>query len=148
MAIRTIKQCTDRGSIKDLVAKAKDPIVSELSPLPSELRMKKLYEYAQANKDNNLQEALGFITTDYISDKSALPLSVYRIRRIVDDIKSKSGDKIEQFSQQLSGCFEEKLSDVLGKEYIKQKAMIKKASNRKPPSFWRVNEMLWNRSLL
>jgi hypothetical protein len=140
MAIRTVKQHTDRGSIKDLVAKAKDPVVSELSPLPSELRMKKLYEYAQINKDSGLQGAMGFITTDYISDKNALPLSIYRIRKIVDDIKSKSGDKIDLLSQQLAGCFEEKLSDVLGKEYVKQKAMIKRASSRKPPSFWRASK--------
>jgi len=140
MSIRVVKQHSDRGSLKDLVTKAKDTATSELKYLPSELRMKQLYEYAQLNKDSKLQAATGFITTDYISDKNALPLSVYRLRKIVDDIKSKSGGKIDELTQQLFGCFAEKLSDVLGREYIKQKAMVKTAGARKPPVFWRVSK--------
>lgn len=140
MSIRVVKQYSDRGSLKDLVTKTKEPATSELKYLPSELRMKQLYEYAQLNKDSKLQAATGFITTDYISDKNALPLSIYRLRKIVDDIRSKSGGKIDELALQFSGCFDEKLSDVLGKEYIKQKAMVKTASGRKPPVFWRVSK--------
>jgi len=140
MSIRAVKQHSDRGSLKDLVTKAKESATSELKYLPSELRIKQLYEYAQLNKDSKLQSATGFITTDYISDKNALPLSIYRLRKIVDDIRSKSGGKIDELAQQFSSCFEEKLSEALYKEYVKQKAMVKTASGRKPPVFWRVSK--------
>src|ERR1700722_17326603 len=112
MTIRAVKQHTDRGSIRDLVKSSE--IGNELStqPYPYEIRMKKLFEYAQLHKDKNLQSSLGFITTAYISDKNALPLSIYRIRQIVDDIKSKSADRINLLSQQLEECFSDKFSPL------------------------------------
>jgi hypothetical protein len=138
MSIRRVKQHSDRGSIKDLVS-GSTQVEPEFLALPAELRMKKLYEFAQITKDTNLQDALGFITTDYISDKNALPLSVYRLRKIIDDIKSKSGNKIEQLTQQFSSYF----GDGLGahaKEYLKDKSLLKTASVRKTPSFWRARK--------
>lgn len=139
MSIRKVKSYSDRGSIKDLRSSS-DVSETELQALPSELRMKKLYEFAQACKDTNLQAALGFITTDYISDKTALPLSVYRLRKTIDDIKSKSGDKIDKLTQQFSSYFGDGLSAV-AQEYLKQKSLVKTASIRKAPSFWRVRKV-------
>lgn len=138
MAIRTVKQYTDRGSIKNLV-KSNEISEPEDIPLPSELRMKQLYEFAQLNKDKNMQSALGLITTDYISDKNAIPLSVYRIRQIVEDIKSTSGDKINNLAAQFLGYMSDELSpDAI--EYLNKKGtQIKTASIRKPPSFWRAS---------
>lgn len=105
---------------------------------PSEIRLKKLYEYAEKNRDNVLKESLGFITTDYIGDKNALPLSVYRLRKTVEDIKNHSAIKINQFTEQLYNLFPEKLSDILGKEYKNYKTMRKTAA-RKKVLFWRVS---------
>jgi len=141
MAIRTVKQYTDRGSIKDLTTKVADEQSKlECPDLPSIVRLKKLYEYAQLNKDNNLQSSLGFITTDYIADKNALPLSIYRIRRIVDDIKSKTPGKIEQLQEQFSHCFAPVASPE-AQAYFNKNAMIKTASIRKPPVFRRVSRI-------
>jgi hypothetical protein len=138
MPIRTVKQRTDRGKIKDL---AKPGEASEPESMPSsfELRMKRLYEYSQLNKDQGLQSALGFITTDYISDKNALPLSVYRIRKIVDDIKSKSAGQIDQLSQEFVGYMTDELSPETIAYLNKKRARVKTASVRKPPIFWRAS---------
>jgi hypothetical protein len=138
MPIRTVKQYTDRGKIKDL-AKPGEVNEPETIPSPSELRMKKLYEYAQLHKDQLLQSALGFITTDYISDKNALPLSAYRIRTIIEDIKAKSGGKIDQLSQQFVGYMTDELSPEAIEYLTKKRARVKTASARKPPSFWRAS---------
>lgn len=138
MPIRRVKQQTDRGKIKDLVG-ANEPAEPQVKPLAFELRMKKLFEYAQLHKDQRLQSALGFITTDYISDKNALPLSVYRIRKIVDDIKSRSAGQIDQ----LSAEFMEYMTDELSPEaiaYVTKRSRIKTASARKPPVFWRARK--------
>lgn len=147
MAIRTVKQRSDRGSIKDI--KASNEEVQEfpyaithknLDPTKTELRLQKLYEFAQHNNDADLLSATGFITTNYIADKNALPLSIYRLRKTVDDIKSKSGNRINEWAAELSGCFTESLSDALGQEYTRFKSMVKNASPRKPPKFWRVDK--------
>jgi hypothetical protein len=138
MAIRTVKQHTDRGSLKNLV-KSNEISKPEAIPLPSELRMKQLYEFAQLNKDKNMQSALGFITTDYISDKNAIPLSVYRIRQIVEDIKSTSGDKINNLAAQFLGYMSDELSSDAINYLNKRDALTKTASVRRPPSFWRVS---------
>jgi hypothetical protein len=138
MPIRTVKQHSDRGSIKNLVAKSNEAAEAEYQPSPSELRMKKLFEYSQKNKDAGLQSALGFITTDYISDKTALPLSVYRIRKLVDDIRSRPDSKVSQLKQQFDQFFGDGLS-AYAKEYLNRK-MIKRASSKRKPLFWRVSE--------
>lgn len=137
--IRRVKQYSDRGKIKDIKANQFTEVaVIELTPTPFELRARKMFDYAQKNNDTQLQEATGFITTDYVSDKNAIPLTVYRIRKIVDDIKSKSPGRIEQLSAEFSSFFAPGLSEVLGEEYKKQKAMVKTANARKP-LFWRVS---------
>lgn len=125
MSFRKIKQYSDRGKIQDLANKHE----SEAPPLPFEMRLKMLYEHAKnANNDSILKE-LGFITTDYIEDKNALPLTIFRLRQIVADIKSKS-PVIDQLSVQLS-----KLLfgiDQPGKKLVK-------SASRKLPIFRRVN---------
>lgn len=137
MPIRTVKQYTDRGKIKDL-AKAGEVTEPEALPSPSELRMKKLFEYAQLNKDKNLQAALGFITTDYIADKNAIPLSAYRIRQVVADIKAKSSGKIDALSQQFVGCLGDELSPETIDYLNSRRPRVKTASVRKPV-FWRAS---------
>ena len=139
MPVRAAKQHTDRGSIKDLVQRQSGEMsaVAEDPFLPSELRMKKLYEYAQLHKDQKLRSALGFITTDYIADKNALPLSIYRIRKTVDEIKSKSSDKINQLAFQLSGYITNELSPEAIAYLARKSAMTKIASKHRPPVFWR-----------
>ena len=137
MAIRAAKQYTDRGSIKDLVNKrGKEAQEIELPVSSGELRMKKLYEYAHLNKDHNLQGALGFITTDYISDKNALPLSIYRLRKTVADIKSKSSNNIDQMAAQLSSIIGNEISPKVIEYLCQRRAVVKTASKHKP-IFWR-----------
>lgn len=139
MPIRRVKQHSDRGSIKNLVPREINVTNIETPPTPSELRFKRLYEYATTYKDTKLAQALGVITTDYIGDKSALPLSIYRIKQVVEDIKSKSGYEIEKLEQQ----FAEHLSDPIEPELLNylagRKVRVKTASRRKPPVFRRVS---------
>jgi hypothetical protein len=140
MAIRRVSKLSDRGSIKDLVhpCEAEDGL-DKNPPTAAELRFKQLYEYSQMYKDIKLQQALGIITTDYISDKNALPLSVYRIRKLVEDIKSKSALQIEKLEEQIA----KHLYDGIGVSeqtiaYLSYKR-IKTAAARKPPVFRRVS---------
>ena len=137
MSIRRVKQHSDRGSIKDIAK----PGEAEDKSLPSasELRMKKLYEFAQATRNPKLQSAIGFITTDYISDKNALPLSVYRIKQMVEDIKATSAGKIDQLALQLEGCMKDEIGAEAIEYITKKRARVKTASVRKPP-FWRVRK--------
>lgn len=132
MPIRAVKQRSERGKIKDLTGEP------EVSPTPFELRAKKLFEYAQKHQNKELMAQTGFITTDYIADKNALPLSVYRIRRIVDDIKSKSPGSIERLSQEFLDCIAPIESTLESDAYWKNKTILKIASVRKP-AFWRVS---------
>jgi hypothetical protein len=111
----------------------------ESPPTPFELKLKELYEYAQTYKNQEMLTALGFITTDYISDKNALPLSVYRLRQIVAECKSHSSRQIEalekQFADHLGGKISAKAS-----QYLNKQRLIKFASVRKPPVFRRVSQ--------
>ncbi len=134
MPIRKVKQYSDRGKIQDLTNKHE----SEAPPLPSELRLRRLYEYAKQHNDTGILNALGFITTDYVADKSALPLIAYRIRSVIADIKSKSGAKIQQMTEELQNCFGPPLSKE-ATDYITVNKMVKVASKRMPPVFRRVN---------
>jgi hypothetical protein len=133
MPIRKVKQYSDRGKIQDLASKQE----SEAPPLPSELRLRRLYEYAKQHNDTGILNALGFITTDYVADKSALPLIAYRIRSVIADIKSKSGTKIQQMTEELQGCFGPPLSKEAA-DYITVNKMVKVASKKMPPVFRRV----------
>lgn len=138
MAIRRVSQLSDRGSIKDLIhpREAEVGLLND-PPTAAEVRFKKLYEYSQTQKDTKMQHALGIITTDYISDKSALPLSVYRIKKIVEDIKSRSGLQIQKLEEQIAGHLHDGVSEKLIR-YLSSKR-IKTAVTRKPPVFRRVS---------
>ncbi len=129
MPIRSVKQYSDRGKIKDLTGEP------EVPPTSFEQRAKRLFDY-----DKNLQTAAGFITTDYIADKNALPLSVYRIRQIVDDIKSKSSGAIDQLSQELSSCITVTMAPEAQAYWDRRNTQVKTASVRKPPVFWRARK--------
>jgi DNA integrity scanning protein DisA with diadenylate cyclase activity len=134
MSIRKVKQYSDRGNIKDL----NDKHESEVPLLPTELRLKKLYDYAKLHHDNGILNILGFITTEYIDDKNALPLTAYRIRKIIADISSRSGEQIQQLKNEIDNCFEPALSKS-ALEYIGKKQLIKNAATRQPPVFRRVS---------
>ncbi len=137
MPIRKVKQHSERGSIKDLIAQVEKSVLpEEFPPTSSEIRMKKLFEHAQACRDKKMMAALGIITTDYIQDKDALPLSAYRIKQIIDDIKAKSPGKIEKLQAQFEGCFDSGISDKL-LDYL-AKRRVKTASVKRPPAFRRV----------
>lgn len=139
MPIRSVKQKSDRGKLKDLVS-SEDFQEATLPPTSYELRIQRLYDFSLLNRDKTLQAALGFITTDYISDKNALPLSAYRLRQIVDEIKSKSFDSINMLSQQIGGY----INDEIGAEAIAylntRRARVKTASVKKTPIFWRASK--------
>lgn len=127
MAIRTVKQYSDRGSLKALTQRQED----EVPFTSSELRIKKLYDYASTHADARLLDCLGFVTTDYIENKNAIPLSVYRLRKIVSDIVSKSGSKILELKQNLDNCFfgnEEHCLAVVKSE-IRQHECLKKVAS-------------------
>ena len=127
MAIRSVKSYSDRGSLKNLTKRQED----EVPFSPSELRIKKLYDYACAHTDVGILDSLGFITTDYIHDKNALPLSVYRLRKIVAEISAKPGSKILEMKQDLDNCFfgnEEHCLAVVKSENRQHECLIKVAS--------------------
>ena len=128
MPIRKVKQHSERGSIKDLSTRVEEEAI-EHNLRPSDVRLQKLIGFAQENGDKNLQQALGFITTDYIHDKNALPLSVYRIRKIVADIKAVSASKIDNLQHQFEGCFTDEVSPE-AKAFWSIKKRIKTASKK------------------
>lgn len=134
MPIRSVKQHSDRGSLKNLVKAQEEG--DNLPPEPFELRMRQLFEYCKLHKDEKMSSALGFITTDYISDKNALPLSVYRLRKIVDDISSRSDSEVSQlknkFDEYLSADLSEEARAYLGRNKMKKLAKVRR------PSFWRA----------
>jgi hypothetical protein len=134
MSVRKVKQYSDRGRIQDL-NNERESEAPQLSS--SELRLKRLYEYAMSTNDAGILSALGFITTDYVADKTALPLTIYRIKQIVADIKSKSGDKIEKMTEELQNCFKFPVSQKAA-NYIYRNKMIKTAGRKDPPVFRRV----------
>lgn len=140
MAIRKVTPKSDRGSLKDLVAVQSGEVEAEEAPTPFELRLKNLYESSRHNKE--MQASLGFITTDYIGDKNAIPLSAYRIREVVKNIKSKSGDVINLLSQQMSGYITGELTDeaVSVVNNYNKRGLIRTASTKKPPVFWRARK--------
>lgn len=137
MPIRPVKQHSDRGKIKDLT-RVEDCYQSEEIRIPSELRMKRLVEFAESSKDKKMQSAMGFITTDYIADKNALPLSAYRIRQVVADIKSKSSGQIDELTQEFQSCISFERDPEAEAYWNNKQAMVKNASVRKSPAFWRA----------
>jgi hypothetical protein len=147
MPFKRVVQHSDRGSIKDLVGREKIKPGEVEAPLSAqELRIKKLYDYAQYNRDNNLVAALGFITNEHVGNKSALPTNVYRLRQMVQDIETKSGGKIASLAKEISDCFfgnEEHCLAVSKSEHRQRESLIKVASADHYPfnkrSFWRVS---------
>jgi hypothetical protein len=139
MPLRAVKQRSERGSLKDLATKQSVSLEQETNYqlTTSEVRLQKLYECA--SRDPKMQCALGVITTDYISDKNALPLSVYRLRKIVNDIKSRSGGHISQLEAQFSGFLTSEISQETI-DLISKHRRVKTASARKPPVFRRASE--------
>lgn len=147
MATRRSKQYSERGSLKDIKAQNDEAQTFPyevkfitIEPTPLELRLQKLYDYSKKNNDQNLLAASGFITTDYITDKNAMPLSAYRLRKTIDDIKSKSPGQIESLSQDFLTCLAPIEPTTESTAYWKNKlAMVKTASVKKPPVFRRVS---------
>lgn len=124
-----LKVYSDRGKISNLTKKHED----EIPVTPMEERLKKLYEHAQVTHDKGLEDSLGFITTPYISDKAALPLSIYKLREIVSILSTKPGNKIAEMRQELEPCFDSPV--------IEKSGLSKTASRiaRKPGPFRRVS---------
>lgn len=143
MSYRTVKQYSDRGSLKNLTQRQEDEV-----PFSSaELRIKTLYDYATLNHDEPLLDSLGFITTDYIGDKNALPLSVYRLRKIVEDRQNKFGNTIANMKQDLDNCFfdNEQHCLAVNKAENRQRESLKKVASavqlsKVRRSFWRVSD--------
>ena len=133
----TTKIYSDRGSLSDLVNKLSNQNIfsDDIAPSPYELRIKKLYEFAELYKNNELKDSLGFVTTDYISDKNALPLSIYRLREIVSSLKAKPNNKINELTNELNACFG---LDVISTVNVKNKFV--KLANKLP--FRRVSDDL------
>lgn len=147
MPTRPTKSYSERGSLKDIKAQNEEAQAFPyevnsitVEPTALELRLQKLYDFSKKNNDQDLLAASGFITTDYIADKSAMPLSAYRLRKTIDDIKSKSPGKIESLSQDFLTCLAPIEPTTESTAYWKNKlAMVKTASVKKPPVFRRVS---------
>lgn len=122
-----LKVYSDRGKISNLAQKHED----EIPVTPMETRLKQLYEHAQLTRDKGLEDSLGFITTDYVGNKNALPVSIYRLREIVSNITAKSGAKIAEMRKELETCFELPV--------IEKSGLNKTASARKRSPFRRVS---------
>ncbi len=141
MPIRAVKSYSDRGSIKNLSQRQED----EVPFSNSEIRIKKLYDYATQNNDKGILDSLGFITTDYIADKNALPLSVYRLRKIVEDRSKEFGNNIANMKQDLDNCFFGNEQHCLAANKIEARqheSLVKVASASHSPikrSFWRAS---------
>ena len=99
MAIRAVKQRSDRGSIKNL----QNGDDEYYPPTAIELRLKELYEYATVTRNEELQNSLGLIP---ISGATNDPISIFRHREYVDSLSAKMADKIEETKKILEGCFD------------------------------------------
>jgi hypothetical protein len=152
MPIRTAKQHSDRGSIKDLVNQIDSLYDSSYAPTDEELKLKNLYEHAQATNDEGLQSALGFIVMPQAGDRSAFPITVYRHREYVNSLSKKIADKIEKTKKELEACFNApdktlvriaQLKQVIARQTVLSSGTLIKiagtgASGQKTRSFRRV----------
>ena len=102
MPIRTVKQHSDRGSIKTLIDNSGD----NEPPTTLELRMKELYEYATATRDENLKASVGFIVMNVPGDKSAFPITLYRHREYVRSLNEKLASEIAQTAKEIELCLQ------------------------------------------
>lgn len=100
MPIRPVKTYSDRGSIKDVLnGDSYEP------PTAEELKLKQLFEHAQATHDESLKEALGFIVMPGVGDRSSFPITLYRHREYIKSLSKKQASKIEKTKQELEECF-------------------------------------------
>lgn len=121
MPYRTVRPRSDRGSIKDLAY-----ISDEYNdaPTPEELELKQKYEHAQATRDQQLQDSLGFIVMPNAGDRSAFPISVYRHREYINSLSQKRAVQIEKTKQELAGCFPSELKKLTSNERVSQYKQI------------------------
>src|SRR5271166_3439344 len=96
-----LKIYSDRGSIKNIAAKQKEGLESEEPPTPEELHLKQLYEMAITHHDQDLTEKLGFVTIEYAGNKEALPISIHRLREVINTIAARPGSKVNEIRQEL-----------------------------------------------
>lgn len=111
MPIRTVKQHSDRGSIKELGTGDNEPAT------PFELRLKHMYEYAVASRDEAMQASLGFIVMNNPGDRSAYPVNLYRHREYIKSLNAKLADEINKTAQEIELCLstsyhEKQIQDV------------------------------------
>ncbi len=101
MPYKTVKQYSDRGSIRDL--KERQENGDDGSPATSfELRVKELYEYAMVRNDDALIESLGIIA---INGSPKDPISVFRHREYVNSLSEKLASQVEQTKLELDVYF-------------------------------------------
>lgn len=114
MTTRTVKKYSDRGNIKNLVMSVSgDDELYDTAPTKEELDSKKLYEHAEATKDQSLKESLGFIVMSNPGDRAAFPISIYRHREYIASLSAERFAQIEQIKQQLAGCFSQEFKTTL-----------------------------------
>lgn len=115
MPIRSVKKYSDRGSLIDLIVArvAKGDELYDTSPTEEELRLKKLYEHAEATRDQQLKESLGFIVMPNPGDRAAFPISVYRHREYIASLSMERAAQIEQVKQELVGCFTQEFRESM-----------------------------------
>lgn len=97
MVYRTVKQYSDRGSIKDIQKAVVDDLREDknLPPTTFELRLKSLYEHAIIGHDQDLIDSLGLIV---MSGPPNNPVSIMRHREYVNSLKNKkANDSIPEF---------------------------------------------------
>lgn len=100
---RSVKQYTDRGSIKDIQNKANDSLEEDpnLPPTPEELQIRGAYEQAMVTRDQALLDSLGLIV---MTGPAKDPVALYRHREYVNSLKEKYAAEVEKSKEELSQC--------------------------------------------
>lgn len=106
------KRYSDRGKISQLSNKQQnvDIPISDF-----ESRLLKLYNIAINTKNSELEEILGFITYPGYNGEIS-PVSIYRLKEVINKISSKQKVNIDELSKQFSQYF------ILPEVPIKKKA--------------------------
>ena len=104
MPIRSVKQQSDRGSIKDIQKSVNDFLGEQPQkpPTPYELRLKSLYEQAVISHDQALLDSLPFIA---INGSAKNPVSILRHKEYVSSLSVKLAEQIKKTEQELAQCF-------------------------------------------
>jgi len=101
--VRYHKSYSDRGKLSELSNRHED---QDIPPTEFELRAREMYNISQISNDKSLEESLGFITfANYSGDPNMLPLSVFRLREIVNDISSHKSAEISKMFNELKDIF-------------------------------------------